>query len=828
MPGPFDYANGISLLNGVNKYQTLYGINIKAALESQLDIKANIPVIFENDAACFGLGEGLVGEGSLFEKIIAITLGTGFGASFIKQRQLLKEGEGVPDKGYLYNVPFKDGKAEDYISSRWFIKTYTELSGSKLTEVKEIAERAMVYNDKAAIEVFKTFGSNLAACLSHWLRSFKADCLVIGGSISNASALFLPELLSVLKDKEGINIPVKISKKMEMSAISGAAGLITKVNESAEKKNKTDHQWRKSSQALLPQRSEKILNKAGEYNIYPYHGLGDGHIFSGYQSLAEWIILKKAIAIDGYIGNDWSAIRENLAVVFRQKGLNVLWYETSAFRKTEHEIEEMVNPYLGEPDSVWGKRTMLCLEDFYDVAKLEKLQPDYEYDVIIVIGIGAALCNWQMPVIYVDLPKNEIQYRMRAGSISNLGTSKLADPSTMYKRFYFVDWVVLNKYRKKIKNKISAVADGQWKHNINWALHSSVSTGFQLVSQNVIRVRPWFEAGTWGGQWMKEHIPSLNKNEINYAWSFELIVPENGLVFESDGNLLEVAFDWLMEQNSLEVLGKDAERFGTEFPIRFDFLDTFDGGNLSIQCHPSLKYIQENFGENITQDETYYLLDCEKDAGVYLGFQEDINPEEFRKDLKRSEETDSPVEIEKYVQWHSAHKHDLFLIPNGTIHSSGKDNMVLEISATPYIFTFKMYDWVRLDLEGNPRPINIEHAFNNLNFDRKGNCVKKELISAPKVIAENDQYQIVHLPTHAEHFYDVHRIEFTGKIILNTNDQCHVLMLVEGSSIKVKTKNGEEQQFNYAETFVVPAAAREYELINDGKSIAKVIKAFIK
>jgi predicted secreted hydrolase len=154
--------------------------------------------------------------------------------------------------------------------------------------------------------------------------------------------------------------------------------------------------------------------------------------------------------------------------------------------------------------------------------------------------------------------------------------------------------------------------------------------------------------------------------------------------------------------------------------------------------------------------------------------------------------------------------------------------MVLEISATPYIFTFKMYDWVRLDLEGNPRPINIEHAFNNLNFDRKGNCVKKELISAPKVIAENDQYQIVHLPTHAEHFYDVHRIEFTGKIILNTNDQCHVLMLVEGSSIKVKTKNGEEQQFNYAETFVVPAAAREYELVNDGKSIAKVIKAFIK
>lgn len=828
MPGPFDYVNGISLLDGVNKYESLYGINIKAAIENRLNFTNDFPLIFENDAACFGLGEGLVGEGSAFENVIAITLGTGFGASFIQRKKIVKEGEGVPKNGYLYNVPFKDGIAEDYISSRWLLKKYAELSGTKINEVKEIAELAIADKNDIAKEIFKIYGKNLAHCLAPWIKSFKADCLIIGGSICKASELFLPVLIKELRVKNERNIPVKISKKMEMSAIAGAAGLIENMIETKEKRNKTDVQWRKSSQELMPQSSENILIKEGEYNIFPFHALGDGTIFSGYPSLADWIIEKKTVAIDGYIGNDWETIRKNLALVFRQKNLNVLWYETSAFKKPEHEIEDMVKPFLGEPDSVWGTRTTLTLEDFYNVARLGELQPDEAYDVTILIGIGAGLCKYKMPLIYVDLPKNEIQYRMRAGDTFNLGSSTIAIPSAMYKRFYFVDWVVLNNYRKKIKDKISVVADGQWKDNINWSLQSSVSSGLRLISQNVIRVRPWFEAGAWGGQWMKDHIPSLNKKEINYAWSFELIVPENGLVFESDGNLLEVSFDWLMEGCAKDVLGKDAERFGTEFPIRFDFLDTFEGGNLSIQCHPSLQYIQENFGETITQDETYYILDCEKDAGVYLGFQEDIDPEEFRKDLEKSEKTDSLIEIEKYVQLHTAHKHDLFLIPNGTIHSSGKDNMVLEISATPYIFTFKMYDWVRLDLERNPRPINIEHAFNNLNFDRKGDRVKKELISAPKVIEENDQYQIVHLPTHAEHFYDVHRIEFTSEATINTNDQCHVLMLVEGSSIKVKTKNGEEQRFNYAETFVVPAAAGEYELINHGKSIAKVIKAFIK
>ncbi len=827
MPGPFDYAHGISLIEGVDKYHALFGINIKAALETRLAIKG-LPIVFENDAACFGLGESAAAQTTGSKKIIAITLGTGLGATFISNGELVKHAEEVPQDGVLYNTPYKDGIAEDYISTRGLLKAYADLSGQALSEVKEIAKRASIDKEEAAIKVFELFADDMAACLSPWIRLFNADCLVIGGSIAMASPLFLPRLLETLQQKNKISINIKISDKMEISAIAGAAGLVSRFDQNSTNVEDTHLSWRKTSQKLLPISTKKAAKAAGEYNIYPSHSLDSGKIFSGYESMAGWMMLHKAVLIEGYGGNDWDVIREALHQVFKEKHVNVLWYETSAFLKDEQQVEALVSPFLGEPDSVWGTKTSLCLEDFYQVEKLKKLQYDSGYDLVVLIGVGAAFSSWEAPVIYVDLPKNEIQYRMRAGSICNLGTSISRDAAEMYKRFYFVDWVVLNEHRNNIRSRISLVADGQWKNDINWSLSTSIFEGLQLLCKEPIRVRPWFDAGAWGGQWMKQHIPALNKEEINYAWSFELIVPENGLVFESDGHLLEVAFDWLMDENARAVLGKDAERFGTEFPIRFDFLDTFEGGNLSIQCHPSLQYIQENFGERLTQDETYYILDCKEDANVYLGFQEDINKPAFKEVLEHSFEHNTPVEIEKYVQSLQAKKHDLFLIPNGTVHSAGTNNLVLEISATPYIFTFKMYDWVRPDLNGNPRPINIDHAFNNLRFELKGERVAQELVSKPYVLEHNEQYELIHYPTHADHFYDVHRIDFSEKVSLKTNDQCHVMMLVEGASITVKTKDGKAQRFNYAETFVIPADAEAYEMINEGETMARVIKAFIK
>ena len=584
--------------------------------------------------------------------------------------------------------------------------------------------------------------------------------------------------------------------------------------------------WRKTTQLLAP--STCPPTPPGQYDIYPAHPIGPGKIALGYDALAERIAGHPCAVIDGYGGVFWSRLREQLDATFVRRGVRVRWVNVQEAMRPETEIERLVQPFLGGDDPLFGTRFTGHLRDFFDPEKLCALQPDSEAALNIIYGCGAALAEWEGLLVYVDVPKNEIQFRSRAGTVRNLGASQPASPKSMYKRFYFVDWVALNRHKAELLPRIDWIVDEQRPDQPAWMTGAELRLALTRMSRNFFRVRPWFEPGPWGGQWIKQHIPQLPQVVPNYAWSFELITPENGLAFESDGRLLEVSFDFLMFQENRAVLGDCADRFQCEFPIRFDFLDTFDGGNLSLQCHPRPEYIRKHFGESFTQDETYYILDCRPGAKVYLGFQKGINPVEFRSALENSLHRAIPVDVPRFVNTVSAHKHDLFLIPHGTIHCSGANNLVLEISATPYIFTFKMYDWMRLDLDGCPRPLNIQRAFDNLYFERQGKRVEEELLSRPRVIARGDGWQRVHLPTHAQQFYDVERFEFSRAVEVATDGSPQVMSLVEGSTVMLETRNGLRQRFNYAETFVVPAAAEYFRLISERGDPVKVVKAFVK
>lgn len=584
---------------------------------------------------------------------------------------------------------------------------------------------------------------------------------------------------------------------------------------------------RKTTQYLIP--VEKKAPAAGEYDIYPVHDLGAGTVSSDYRELARRIAGCGKVIVDGYVGVRFDDFVSRLDEALAALGVKALWWSVDSALKSPEEVDKLIEPYLGGDDPIFGFRAKLSLSDFFDAGKLAAIRPDDSAQLNIIYGTGAALAGWEGELLYLDIPKNEIQFRSRAGSVRNLGAACPDAPKKMYKRFYFIDWVVLNRHKKALLPRIDIFVDAQRETEITWAEGNVVRAGLDRLARNGFRVRPWFEPGAWGGQRIKEFINELPHDVPNYAWSFELIVPENGIIFGGDGKMLELSFDSVMYEAGEDVVGKECyAAYGDEFPIRLDYLDNFDGGNLSIQCHPRKEYIQKNFGEVLTQEETYYILDTKPGAEVYLGFKEDIVPEEFEAALKKSHETATPLDVEKYINAEPSRKHGLYLIPPGTLHSSGRNNLVLEISTTPYIFTFKMYDWMALDLDGRPRPINIRRAMENLYFDRKGSRIAEEFVSHPYMMEKGDGWELWHVPTHKNHSYDVYRYVVDTEVEVKTEGKCHALNLVEGSSATVITEGGMTFHLTYAESLVISAAAGSYRIINDSGKPIMMIKAFMK
>lgn len=591
--------------------------------------------------------------------------------------------------------------------------------------------------------------------------------------------------------------------------------------------------FRRSAQFLLPAARPRPAAQPGQYDIYPAFPTGPGQIGLGFAALAARLGGERVVVIDGCPGVLWARFRAQLDAALRARGVHTAWQSADQALLPPTRIEALLAPFLGGDDPLFGRRFTGTLRDFFDPLALAALRPDPRADLNLLYGCGAALAEWlrdNQPglLVYVEVPKNEIQYRARAGQVTNLGADRAPDPKTAYKRCYFVDWAAANDHLAALLPRVDVLVDEQRPDEPTFMGGDDLRSALREMAHSYFRARPWFEPGPWGGQWMKRQIPGLAQGVPNYAWSFELIAPENGLLIESGGRLLELAFDWLMLAQHRAVLGDAAAAFGYKFPIRFDFLDTIDGGNLSVQVHPRPDYIRRHFGEAFTQDETYYILDAAPGARCYLGFQEGVDLEAFRLALERSVATSAPVDIGRYVNSVPTHRHDLLLIPSGTIHGSGAGNLVLEISATPYIFTFKLYDWLRLDLDGNPRALNIARAFENLDVGRQGRQVQAELISKPRLLAEGPGWRVVHCPTHREHFYDVHRLEFDRTLEVAADGSCHVLSLVEGRQVLLETANGRRERFNYAETFVVPAAAGRYRLSSEAGEPVRVVKCYIK
>jgi glucokinase len=223
MPGPFDYVKGISYIKGVAKYEHLYGVNVSVAIAKKLNVPEDFLIRFMNDASSFAVGEAWAGSATKQSRSLSVTLGTGFGSAFISDRIPIVDGPLVPKLGCVYHLPYRDGIADDYFSTRGLLGRYKKATGNELHGVKELA--ALASSEKIVSDLFIDFGDNLGLFLAPWLKKFAAEILVIGGNISHAYNLF-GEIFEMRLQKENCNCKVALSKLKEDAALLGSAYLL--------------------------------------------------------------------------------------------------------------------------------------------------------------------------------------------------------------------------------------------------------------------------------------------------------------------------------------------------------------------------------------------------------------------------------------------------------------------------------------------------------------------------------------------------------------------------------------------------------------------------
>ncbi|HEC2551715.1 TPA: class I mannose-6-phosphate isomerase [Raoultella ornithinolytica] len=564
----------------------------------------------------------------------------------------------------------------------------------------------------------------------------------------------------------------------------------------------------------------------------------DDQAWQGWESIEATLNLRASassrtvLVVDCYPGVRLDELEQRLLPSLN--ATRVLNVESA--RRDQQALHDLLARNLTD-DRVFGVLSCHHLEEFFNADKLHQLRQQVDAvteGLIVIYGPGAALVHPGDVLVYADMPRWEIQQRMRHDGLGNWGADNQdEDILRRYKRAFFIEWRVFDRHKTPLLKRADYLLDTTQKEAPTLVSGEALRAGLRQTTTRPFRLAPFFDPGVWGGQWMKQQF-DLDPSAPNYAWCFDCVPEENSLLLRFGQVRIEIPSQNLVLLHPRALLGEKVHaRFGAEFPIRFDFLDTIGGQNLSFQVHPVTEYIQQQFGMHYTQDESYYILEAQPHAVVYLGTKTGIEPQAMLDDLKAAARGEKTFDDARFVNQIPARKHDHFLIPAGTVHCSGSGTMVLEISATPYIFTFKLWDWGRLGLDGLPRPVHLEHGEQVIDWQRDTRWVADNLVNQVEPVAEGEGWREERTGMHEREFIETRRHWFTAPVTHHTQGGVNVLNLVEGDEAIVDSPSGAFAPFvvHYAETFIIPAAVGEYRISPSGKGSGQplaTIKAWVR
>jgi len=556
------------------------------------------------------------------------------------------------------------------------------------------------------------------------------------------------------------------------------------------------------------------------------------------------------LALDGYIGAQFDQIVNIISGKLKMGLIELSVIDFSQVYKSPVQLDEELFSYLPEdkekdPVLLFGKIFKEGFELLLDNQKLDSLidilqkskNNKNDKKVTIIYGYGCTirlLRPFYDLITYLDLTPKEVILRAKKGRFANIGDNVAKPIKTLLRRCYYVDFEVSGHLRWDLLNDdaIDFYCISDNPDNIKLLPRATFNSVMSVLVRYPLRCKPVYIEGIWGGQYVKK-IRNLPEDMRNCAWVFDLIPLEVSILVQAGKQLLEFPFFTFVQKEGKALMGDECvKKFGGYFPIRFNYDDTFhSSGNMSIQVHSGHDYNIENFGEHGRQDESYYVIATGHGARTFVGFKEGINPDEFVEKVKISEKEFTPVDYQKYINHIPSQPGIQFLLPAGTIHSSGRNQVVLEIgSLTVGSYTYKMYDYLREDLDGIPRPIHTWHGENVLRKERTTSWVKKNLVQPPGLIRSGDGWAEYIVGEHDLLYFSLRRLEFEKSIEDDTNGKFHVINLVDGEKVIVQSVKdpGLSYKQNYLDVVIVPANVGKYRIINLGNEPVCIHKTMLK
>ena len=550
----------------------------------------------------------------------------------------------------------------------------------------------------------------------------------------------------------------------------------------------------------------------------------------------------KNVAVDAYPGADVTVLVNTV----RQQlgGAAVTFIDAESLLKDADTIADMLLPYLPEdreedPVLLYGRRYKGGYEGLQDDRKVQALKELLGREKsVLVYGRGAlvsALRGCYGARIWMDVTPRTAALNFKYGHARNLGAKADLPYGLLMRRNYYVDFETAVDLRWSLirEKQLDYYITADVPEEMQLVSFGDLLTLFDELCERPFRCRPVYLEGVWGGFYFTRlrHLPSKMRN---CAWIFDMIPMEVSIVAKLGDNEFEAPFFTFIQAMGEKLLGRQAmEQFGGYFPIRFNYDDTYhSNGNMSVQCHPDEAYVVKNHDELGRQDESYYVCVTAQGAKTFLGFNEKDSCREFFEKAREAEKTHELIDYEKYINAVPSVPGTQVMIPAGTVHASGRNQVILEIgSLTVGSYTYKLYDYQRIDPQtGLPRPIHLKMGSRVIHGERTKEWVRDNLVNHGYVVREGKDWKEVVVGEHDLLYFSLRNLIFWDKIEDDTDGLFHVLSLVDGEKVKVVSQEdpGKFYIMNSLDIVVIPASLGKYTIENLGVGSVTVHKTLLK